>query len=332
MEGEICIFYKDIYLKIANNKADAQYKIYYYEKALEALQKIKGNNHHEEIQKLKYDIQELKPLIIRGMKKYRLPLMNITKEVQESAAKISNISLGEALIVLATNMPWLSEKHATRNMGQDLLDILPVICYTEEGLKRNTSLLPIKNQQYIKLYYQFGFFYPYIFPVLTEIRKKYFLLEEMFLPMMINHPFVPAGYEKLYAKGICYYLKGDYIESASILIPLFENSLRHLVHICFPTFYSKKENIEEYTISIDDLIDKCVKLKLIDNDLAFNIRYFFCKNDVNFRNDYAHGLFKFQNFSNPLLLVALSLIYYVLMIPFIRHDKDNFHNDSLLSE
>jgi hypothetical protein len=96
---------------------------------------------------------------------------------------------------------------------------------------------------------------------------------------------IPEGYENIYAKGIYYFFKCQYLEAATILVPLIENSLRHILSIKQPTIY-KFDNLEIFANKIDlrDLFDSIMKENILDNNLLWHLRDLMIDDRINIRN------------------------------------------------
>ena len=318
----ILLRWKDTYITIANNNKRASFKIYYLQKSIEVLRQIERADYRSEIDGILMEIQMLKNHVDKELSQISFGPIDVSKIVEQSITMIKGKTLEEALLILADNMFWLSEKNIPVQNKPQLLDFLPVIYYDINGQEKNTFKRPLVQQLYINLHYLINFMAARIEPMLDIIRQEHFFTQETFLPLLVNQPFVPPGHEKLYSKGLYYYLIGEYAEAASILIPQFENSLRHFISVRTPTFYVSRPHVDMYKTDIDELITIAVKDQRLDPIIGFSAQYFFGKNDANLRNNVAHGLLGYEEITSPIMVAGLSLIYWFIMYPFRWKDRD----------
>ena len=147
-------------------------------------------------------------------------------------------------------------------------------------------------------------------PMLSRIALEHFFTIQDLLPICAYNPFVPTGREIIFAKGLYYFLKQDFITSSSLLVPQLENSFRNLLYGTKPITHSKSDGSQPYKIEMKWLLDTLLNENRITNKVHFNLNLLLCDNHFNVRNEIAHGLLAGNNFYSPAVCILNWFIFY----------------------
>ncbi|MDD1468076.1 DUF4209 domain-containing protein, partial [Dolichospermum sp. ST_sed5] len=130
------------------------------------------------------------------------------------------------------------------------------------------------------------------------------ITEKDLLQLVINNPFVAAGREYLFAKGLYAGLIGDFITSTHILIPQIENSVRYLLSSrgAITSGIDNKNNgiqKEKYLTSTLYPSQYPEITSIFDEDTLFDLQGLLVEHSgSNLRNKIAHGLITDDDFSS----------------------------------
>jgi hypothetical protein len=154
-------------------------------------------------------------------------------------------------------------------------------------------------------------------PLLDLLNERFSYNKDAFSSIVLYNPMVPEGYEDTFAKGIYYFIKCQYLEAATILVPLIENSLRHILSINQPTIH-KLDSSEIFANKIDlnELFDLVMQQNIVDNNLLWHLKELMTDSRINIRNYIAHGLFPYNYFYSEEVIVLLFLIFALIFDPF----------------
>lgn len=68
-----------------------------------------------------------------------------------------------------------------------------------------------------------------LLPAVNQINTEHHIRVHDLVPIVLSSPFVPAGREFLFAKGLHAGLTGDHLVATHLLMPQIENSIRHIL-------------------------------------------------------------------------------------------------------
>lgn len=297
-------------------------QIDFLKKSNECLRRIPGSLYKDLLDSNQIQIDELQSKIPENMHIIKSTPIDITKEVINSKQMISNLNIGDALLILAKQMNWIPEEYVKEHsLASTIEKISNCVTYTHNGQPKNTSSFSFSEQRFIDSYYQL-FVAAIIQPMLDVLNEEHFITKSLLQDVTKTNPFIPNGYETIYAIGLYYFLTKNYLEAANILVPAFENSLRYLVSKKHPTTYFKDNNTELNKIKIKDFIKILENDKIISPNIAFNLVYFFGDDDWNIRNELAHGLISYDYMYSHHIIVALLAIYWFVLFPYLYEDNE----------
>ncbi len=117
------------------------------------------------------------------------------------------------------------------------------------------------------------------------------------LPIVSDNPLVPEGREQIFARGLHAGLAGDFLTAIHLLIPQFENSVRHLL---------KQQGLITSGLSSDGIqeewdLNKTLYMpqtvNIFGEDLVFDLQGLLVNRyGANLRNKMAHGLMSHDDF------------------------------------
>lgn len=108
--------------------------------------------------------------------------------------------------------------------------------------------------------------------------------------LVLKNPFIPAGHEGIYVRGLQAGFNGDWLQAMHLLVPQIENSIRHILKLNGAITTTLRDGIQAEQ-SIIQLLDRQDVLECFGEDLIFNLRGMLIEDfGHNIRNDLAHGL------------------------------------------
>lgn len=133
-----------------------------------------------------------------------------------------------------------------------------------------------------------------LLPAIDQINSEHHIRLQDLLPVMMSSPFVPAGREVLFARGLHAGLTGDYLVAAHLLIPQIENSLRYvLTQSGEITSGLTRQDVQNHFDLNRILTDDVLLTKLTEvlgEDLVFQLKGLLVQHHgANLRNEIAHG-------------------------------------------
>jgi len=136
-----------------------------------------------------------------------------------------------------------------------------------------------------------------LLPAIDIITMNHKLTERDFLTLASDNPFVSFGQEIIYAKGLYAGFNKDFIVSASLLVPLLENSIRHVlksvgVRVSTLNTYGVQEELR-----LNALLEHEKSIELFGPDIIEDLRgLLIAKTYSNLRNKVSHGLLRSKEF------------------------------------
>lgn len=160
------------------------------------------------------------------------------------------------------------------------------------------------------------------------IGEEHAFAEESFADLLEDNPFVEPGREAIFAKGLMFAVKGDYLTAAHLLSPQIENSIRHLLgQSGVPTTFMKQDGTqEEYPLTKIVWMEEFEKL--FGEDLAFFLQGLLAhKAGSNLRNRIAHGLMSEGAFYSPESVILGPLVIRLLIACKRIQEKQNVESE-----
>lgn len=141
--------------------------------------------------------------------------------------------------------------------------------------------------------------------VLIDAARQQILLEhpvseEDWDFLIIGNPFVPAGREKIFAKGLHSGLMGDFLVATHLLIPQLENFFRKILESRgVDVTKTDNEGIQQ-SINLQEALSLQEFKDIFGEDVAFDLQGLLVEHGgPNLRNDTSHGLRNHESFFSP---------------------------------
>jgi len=314
----------------ASNLAAATHQ----QKAIEAYRRIGGNK--ERIDDLHRKLLEYQQKSLSEMNLISTPGIDLGDAIRRTIEKVKGKSFQDALFELVLQVPSPSISELKRDV-EKLAAKYP-LQYIFSGLKvnesgkvtaRSTSMLTEDPEDLEKAIREAMFgnaeFHHQIYaqsviePIRRQINLEHNVRIQDFYPIVSNNLFVPPGREYLYALGFKAAIDGDYEVSLHLLIPQFENSIRHMLsqsgHI---TSALDSDGIQDERSLNTTLYLPEIK-KLIDENILFDLQGLLVERfGANLRNLMAHGLMSRNAFYSHETSYLWCLILKICCLPIIR--------------
>jgi hypothetical protein len=161
-------------------------------------------------------------------------------------------------------------------------------------------------------------------PIRQELCADHYVLERDIARYCLNNPFIADGQEYLYAKGLYAGITGDFISAIHILVPLIENSLRHvLAQRGVETSSLNAFGVQE-EMHLPSILDHEETKRVFGDAQVSDLRAILVERSyANMRNRVAHGLMSAGEFFQASAIYFWWIcLRYVLRATFQSHRDD----------
>lgn len=315
--------------------ASSMYEANWLMTAIEELRKARGSaakQRTEELRKRLRDVQENAHFEM-GTHTYEL---NLTDLVNDSLNRVKNLSWGKVLGQVAclsqSPDPEKLKADAERTLSEHPLSSLFMtqkmdsegkVVSKSPGMSENTKDVTLMDQiaqaeshrRQIMVSGQLN-------PVRYLIQSVTTITPDDFMVICNHSPFVPEGYEAVFALGFARFFQGDMISAANILIPMLENSLRYVLKTSGRDTSKIESDMTQEDSALSRLLDKEAdrleeifgKSILFEIDLLFNSRH-----GPRVRHEHAHGKLAAGNCYSDAVTYACWFLYRLTCIPLFDH-------------
>lgn len=343
-------FYKikaaQTYAKEAEKAASSMATCKFLTQAIEALNKTKNSLNEievtQQVESLKNSLSNHQKSVPRELKILSTEF-DISQQAQKAQQYVSNkATVHDALFALIQVINIPTESHyqeivkntynksplmflfpasQLNSNGQTVGVVPPLFSFSDNKINQES----LKFHSFFSLNIDLGVICSgYIQPAIHQISLEHRVDLNTFLEIVQNNPFVEPGRELIYAKGLLAGFNQDLIMSTHLLIPQFENSIRHILH-----------QHGEITTKLDD--SKEFEKEMSLNELFFHkqeiLKKFFYENQLfvmeyllvnplgaNLRNLFAHGLFHSDQFYSSHGLYLWGLILQLIYLPLLKRE------------
>lgn len=135
-------------------------------------------------------------------------------------------------------------------------------------------------------------------------------------------PFVPPGYEDIFALGFARFFGGDYISALHILVPQLENALRHVLkQVAIDTSSMQSDMTQENrTLSVMLGKDRAALEKIFGPAITLEIENLFdFEGGPSLRHQIAHGLLSASSCHSYDAIYACWFIFRLCCLPLFHH-------------
>lgn len=162
-------------------------------------------------------------------------------------------------------------------------------------------------------------------PVRALIQSETTIIPDDFVVICNHSPFVPEGYEDVFALGFARLFQGDMVSAANILIPMLENSLRHVLKTSGRDTSKIESDMTQEDSALSRLLEKekeqleaiFGEAILFEIDLLFNSRY-----GPRIRHEHAHGKLSAGACYSDDVTYACWFLYRLTCLPLFQHWKE----------
>ncbi len=316
------------------NRAPPDFSVatWHLQQAIEAYRRIGGAR--EEIDALHRKLTEYQKQSIGEMKVISTE-MDLAKITEYAEEQVRGKTIHEALFTLAKSSPSPNVSQL-RNRVQRLAKEYPLqfllssVLLNEDGkvVARRPAMLS-DNPDEIEaatraemfkqamLEQQFHVF-AFIEPARQQINLEHNIRTEDLLPLVTNNPFVPAGRELLYARGLYAGLMGDFLVASHLLIPQIEHSLRYVFqqHNVLTSGIDSQGIQDERDLNTTLYMPEAVEI--FGEDLVFDLQgLLVARFGSNLRNRMVHGLLDYAAFYTPQIAYLWWLTLRVCCLPLL---------------
>ncbi len=328
----------ETYVKEAASTTSGLAASTHQQKAIEAYRRFGGDK--DRIERLHVTLFEYQEKTLSEMNSYSSPAIDISESVKKSIDRVRGKTVHDALFELALMVPSPDIKELRKEVKESaskypLQHLFPSVKVNEKGkvTARASSMLSsdpsevehafresmlsnleVRHQIYAQ---------SVIEPVRKQISLEHNVRVQDFYPIVSNNPFVPQGREYLYALGFKSGFDGDYEVSLHLLIPQFENSIRHiLTEAGIITSGIDSDGIQDEkslntTLYIPEITE------LIDENIIFDLQGLLVERfGANLRNLMAHGLMSHHEFYSHNGKYLWCLILKLCCLPIIRYLRE----------
>ena len=313
------------------HKGSAMLAAHWMQQAVEAYKAVPGSKEIRDglyTELLEYQKASLSEM---GQFEYKLDISDIVKATTEM---LEGKNAHEAIFILAFGLGAPPNYSRLEKVASELAQKSPLssIFSTEhldrEGMvvaKSEGSFGNLSSPSPREVYHQASlehqlFVTGRILPAIGIILNEHYITEDDFLSIVINNSFVAPGQERLYSKGLFAGLTQDYVVAASILIPLLENSLRHVLKSTGVRNSTLKSDGTQEFLRIGTLLDHKKTTEIFGDDVVRDLRGLLIDRTYgNLRNVILHGLTTYETFQQPSVVYLWWLILRLCLTP---HDRE----------
>lgn len=275
---------------------------HFAECAIERLRQIGGEA--AKVDALRVRLQTLQREAVAEMKSIEVSV-DITEAVKKAKALVAGKDPFQALVALsfAYNPPTMDDLHeevklSVKNTpfkalvpqsylgprGTILAEHAGIASQDDEtGFQLETMRTAAGRQSSVAV--------EYFYSAAEQVRYEHGLDTAAFRQLVQSSPFVPAGRERSFARGLAAGLRGDYELATPILVPQFEHAVRELfvasgiVTATLPSTGAQNE------YNLNQLLEHRRAVEVFGDEMLFDLRVLLTeKAGANLRNDIAHGL------------------------------------------
>lgn len=226
--------------------------------------------------------------------------------------------------VIVPSNPERLKEHATKHVPL-LYRIASVVSLNAMGnvIKTyNTEEEALKKQMLDYMLIQNAIAMALVEEAINIINSEHFYSLVDIINLVKDSPFVPYTHIVMMARGMEAFLRDDMMLAAQLLILPFEDCLRNLLFLRAATTKTNQDGSEENIVTIESLIEDCVKEGVLDETFAYFFKAYLTDRDTNFRNLIAHGLLEDVGYKNQMLRTLCAgiivMIFYVQSIEYLK--------------
>lgn len=306
--------------------------------AIEEVRRARGPEAKKRAEELRKQLREVQEDVHfeMGIHTYEIDLTDI---VESNLARVKDISWGEALgqfacLTTSSDPEKLREEAEKALKEHPISSIFPAqkmdregkVVSKRAGISDETKDDAIMDQMaQSEAHKRQLMISGSLKPIRALIQSETTIIPDDFMVICNNSPFVPEGYEDIFALGFTRFFQGDMISASSILMPMLENSLRHVLKTSGRDTSKIESDMTQEDSALSRLLDKEAdhlevifgKATLFEIDLLFNSRY-----GPRVRHEQAHGKLATGYCFSDDVIYACWFLYRLTCLPLFKHWKE----------
>lgn len=322
----------------------------FMQQAVEAFRSIRGTK--EETADAKSRSEEVHKLLLQYQEESRKELLtssyetDISKLGEQARAYVKGKDFRDALFALSllgspTNVSQLRQQVQRQAHEFVASQFFPVVMMNEMGkviaCQPGSVLSSDPNEAEAAtrfemnrnaIYYQNLQAQAYVEPARYQINLEHSVRIKDLLPIVSNSPFVPAGREYLFVKGLYAGLTGDFFTSTHTLIPQIENSIRYLLWQRGVITSGLDDSGVQNEHNLNSTLYRSEIASIFDEDTLFDLKCLLVEHSgSNLRNRMAHGLINDSEFLSPLMSYLWWFTLRLCCLPILIHQPQVEQSD-----
>lgn len=161
-------------------------------------------------------------------------------------------------------------------------------------------------------------------PVRRAIQAATTIEQEDFQVICDSSPFVPNGFEEVFSLGFARLFQGDMISASSILLPLLENSLRHVLKLSGKDTSKIEADMTQEDRSLSNLIEhsRSSLEEIFGQEIIFELDLLFASRlGPALRHEQAHGKLTVGHCYGADVVYACWFIFHITCLPLLTDWK-----------
>ncbi|MBI4661806.1 MAG: DUF4209 domain-containing protein [Verrucomicrobia bacterium] len=303
-------------------------------RAVEALRKIPGTK--ARVEELHQRILKEQELIVANETTTHHVSTDISEVVNATVVAfrskpLEQVLLGLAMIGAPPVMAKLRSSAEEAMRSSIWSQIVPTVYMTEKGKhlaerpsamegKQESQDLCLKAEMMRQIKWHRGLMVSgRILPALQVINTEHFVRLQDLEFLGRDNPFVPAGREPIFVRGLFAGLNGDFLIAAHLLVPQVENSIRQLLYNYAGEHRTSKlkNDLTQPERDLNELLYRDDVKRIIGEDLLFDLQSLMIEPGfgANLRNHLAHGLMDTDQFYANEAVYSWWMIWRICCIP-----------------
>lgn len=311
------------------------------ERAIIALRKVADTQ--ERVRQLHETLIDYQAKSVAEYAHFASDPIDMTDVVEQSRQRVRDKSLFDALFALALAVePCKVEqiREQTKEMAQNFVMLSLFPSTRTNALGRTVGRQPslrssspeeaeeaLRCRMHESLVYLWGLkSQGVIEPARQQINSEHHIRLHDFLRIVSDNPFVPAGRELLFARGLHAGMAGDFMTAVHFLVPQVEHSIRYLLYQNGLVASSLDDDgiQDEFNLNRTLTESRCTAIlkRILGENMLFELRAILIeRHGANLRNEMAHGLLDSDAFFTSVSCFFWGLVLRLCCLPIITRLK-----------
>ena len=273
--------------------------------------------------------------------------MDVSPMVQQAQSSVTELNKVDAILKLASMYNPASENNTRNEIEKQIrdnplrfwissiqLDMSNRVSGRREGLseedEQREATIKAEMHRYASMVHHRLWADAVVRPALGQIHIEHKLRVEDFIQIVLNNPFVPPGYERIFALGLWYGFIGEFMIAAHLLVPQVENSIRYILENYKGEIGTKldSQGIQD-TYDLGKLLYQIPQVKeIFGSDILFDLQTVLVSRfGINLRNNLAHGKLPANAYYSSEVIYFWWIILYLCCYPLLMPDTEDIEMD-----